>query len=124
MKNPNIFFGLVVLLVALSCFGQSNNPLEPNDFKIKMNQPSVTVLDVRTPEEYKAGHLNKAINVNDKGFDAESGQLDKATPVLVYCLAGKRSQRAAELLRQKGYKVYELKGGFQAWQEAGLPILK
>lgn len=91
-----------------------------------MNNTSVTVLDVRTPEEFKAGHLDKAINinVNDKSFEAQSAKLDKAKPVLVYCLAGVRSHRAAEMLRQKGYKVHELKDGIEAWQEAGYPLAK
>jgi rhodanese-related sulfurtransferase len=126
MKTSTLFCGLMLIVIAISCSGQNDNVLSLNEFKSKMSQPSVTVLDVRTPEEFKAGHLEKAvnINVNDQGFDAATAKLDKAKPILVYCLVGKRSNKAAEMLRQKGYKVHELKGGIQAWQEAGLPVSK
>ena len=89
-----------------------------------MSQPSVTLLDVRTSDEFKSGHLEKAtnLNINNAQFEMECNKLDKAKPVLVYCYSGARSHRAAGMLRQKGFKVHELKGGMEAWQEEGLPV--
>ena len=116
---------LFALTIAFSCASQKEDALAPKDFKAKMSA-KVTVLDVRTVEEYKSGHLENAvnININDTGFEAKSGQLDKSKPVLVYCLAGSRSRKAAQLLRKKGFQVLELKGGISAWQEEGLPVVK
>jgi len=91
-----------------------------------MSQPSITLIDMRTAGEYKAGHLEKAmnINVNSETFETECSKLDKSKTVLVYCLSGKRSQRGAEILRKKGYRVLELSGGIEAWREEGLPVVK
>jgi rhodanese-related sulfurtransferase len=99
--------------------------LSPKDFKSKIVLPTVTLLDVRTSDEYKAGHLDEATNIdiNQAEFEDQCTKLDKAKPVLVYCLVGKRSHRAAEILRTKGYKVFELEGGMKAWEEVGLPVI-
>ena len=122
MKHINL---LILITVSISCAGQHNEVLSPIDFKSKIVLPSVTLLDVRTIEEYKAGHLDKATNIdiNHPKFEDQCDKLDRAKPVLVYCLVGKRSHRAAEMLRSKGYKVLELDGGMKAWQAAGLPVV-
>lgn len=48
--------------------------------------------------------------------------LQKDRPVAVYCRSGKRSKKAAAILGAKGYKVFDLDKGFNAWQEAGKKI--
>ena len=48
--------------------------------------------------------------------------LQKDKPVAVYCRSGKRSKKAANILSEKGYKVFELDKGFNSWQEAGKEI--
>ena len=50
--------------------------------------------------------------------------LQKDKPVALYCRSGKRSKKAAAILSEKGYKVYELDKGFNAWQEAGEKVEK
>jgi len=91
----------------------------PADFeKLLKENPDVQLVDVRRPEEFAAGHLEKAIliNVQDDGFikKAES-LLDKSKPVAVYCRSGKRSKDAAGKLTKKGFKVYDLDTGYLGW---------
>jgi thioredoxin 1 len=126
MKNYNLVLFMALVLFACSCAGQSANTLSQKDFQNKMKQPSTTLLDVRTREEFKAGHLDKSMNIdiNDPTFGSQCAKLDKGKPILVYCLGGKRSNRAADMLRNKGFKVHVLDGGFDAWQKAGLPVAK
>ena len=50
--------------------------------------------------------------------------LQKDKPVAVYCRSGKRSKKAAAILSEKGYKVFELDKGFNSWEEAGKEIEK
>ena len=124
MKRNIVLFAAFITVV--SCASQQQqDELSSKDFKAKMNT-NVTILDVRTPGEFKSGHLDKALNIDIKSnqFERQCDQLDKAKPILVYCLAGPRSSRAGEMLRKKGYVVYELKGGINAWQEEGLPVVK
>jgi thioredoxin len=82
------------------------------------NTPAKIVLDVRTDEEFNGGHLQGAINmdVNDPSFGDRLKQLDTTQPVFVYCLAGGRSARAAEILKDMGFPaVYNLEGGMSRW---------
>ena len=85
------------------------------------------LLDVRTPSEFKNGHIQKAINVNinDKHFEDKVAALDKTKPVYVYCLSGGRSKNAVKHLNAAGFKnVIELPGGMMEWRANNLPETK
>lgn len=88
---------------------------------------TIQLLDVRTPGEFKNGHIKNAINasVNDKHFEEEVSALNKTKPVFVYCLSGPRSNAAAKQLRAAGFKnVVELPGGMMEWRANNLPETK
>lgn len=83
------------------------------------------LLDVRTPDEFKNGHIKGALNLDiyDADFDAKLAKLDHDKPVLVYCKSGGRSGQAAEKMKTMGFKeVYNLKGGMLAWSNAGKAV--
>lgn len=94
---------------------------------IEKNQ-ALRILDVRTAEEYKEGHLEGAVlvPVQEKAFVEEVKKSIKPDePVLVYCRSGGRSAKAVAMLREAGYtKLQELKGGMIAWEEAKQPTKK
>ncbi|MBC6995681.1 rhodanese-like domain-containing protein [Neolewinella lacunae] len=81
-------------------------------------------LDAREANEYAVSHLPGARHL---GFDAPDYSvlegLDKNRPLVVYCTVGYRSERAAELLRKRGFtQVHNLYGSLYAWKLAGLPL--
>jgi rhodanese-related sulfurtransferase len=117
---------LVLLLAPVMVFAQQKQTLPAKEFKTKLSDKNAVLIDVRSPEEFKEGHLDKAVNKNVKDSDFESycTKLDKGKTYLVYCLAGKRSHTAAEEMRKKGLKVYELEGGINSWNDAKLPVVK
>lgn len=85
------------------------------------------VLDVRTAGEYKDGYIGNAVNISSTEIASKLEQLpkDKETPILVYCLSGARSARAAGAIAKAGYSnVNNLSGGINAWKAAGLPVGK
>lgn len=87
----------------------------------------IQLVDVRTPEEYAEGHLERAVNidVNDSTFlQHATASLEKGKTVAVYCRSGKRSAFAASLLAKQGYNVINLLGGILAWKEDRRPIVK
>jgi rhodanese-related sulfurtransferase len=87
----------------------------------------VTVLDVRTAEEFADGHIEGAVNADftGKDFAKQAAAVDKATPVLVHCAAGGRSTRSLPQLEALGFKIlYHLDGGLGAWTDAGKPVVK
>lgn len=87
----------------------------------------LVVLDIRTPEEFKAGHIAGAKNVDflAKDFAEKAGALDKNATFLVHCQSGGRSTRSLETLRKLGFKsIVHMDGGFSGWKKAGLPVEK
>lgn len=85
------------------------------------------ILDVRTPEEYAAGHVPNAINVPHDEIEAHLAELEarKNGPVVVYCKSGRRAGLAAEALAKAGFtNLLHLTGDMEAWTAAGLPIEK
>lgn len=79
---------------------------------------NVILVDVRTPEEYAAGHIDEALNINwfDTDFAKQIQAIEKDETVYVYCKKGGRSAKAAHLLDSLGYKnVVDLEGGYDAY---------
>ena len=98
-----------------------------DEFDRLRQQPNQTILDVRTPREFTAGHVPGATNINvlDSEFEARAGALDKAKPCLVYCARGGRSAMAAQKLHSLGFReVLDFGGGWNVWAAAGKPAEK
>lgn len=90
-----------------------------------INDTHATVLDIRAPGEFEAGHLPNARNIPVDELEKRAGELPANKPVLVCCATGARSGRAAGILRTAGRdQVFSLDGGLQAWRQAGLPVVK
>ena len=82
-------------------------------------EKSKVVLDVRTPQEYKNGHLKNAqmMNFYNQAFESNLKKLDKNKIYFVYCASGIRSKKAAKALSKLGVEnIYELKGGYNSWR--------
>ena len=83
-----------------------------------------TVIDVRTPEEFAAGHVAGAININVEAADfrEQIAALDAEDAYLVYCRSGRRSALAADQMAEAGFTDIIDAGGLEALAEAGAPI--
>jgi len=92
-----------------------------------INAGNAVLLDVREPKEYEGGRLPKAIHIPLSQLSGRGQELAKLTgrPVIVYCERGNRSRMAGGQLAKQGFgDLYNLAGGFRAWQGAGLPVEK
>ncbi len=124
--------GLFFVTFTVSCSNsraqENKTVLEPQMFQQKMAElPDAPVIDVRTPEEFNEGTIERAVNINWLGNDFSKNvqQFDKNAPVFVYCLSGGRSASAAAKMREMGFReVYELRGGLLNWRKAGLEEAK
>lgn len=131
MKKLLFVFSIMLTLVGVlsSCNAQStgSTDLKPNDFKARIDQANVQLIDVRTPEEFVSGHLQGSVNIDwyDSSFKNKVGSLDKTKPVYVYCAVGGRSAQAKNLLQSLGFtSVINLSGGIEAWKKMNLPVQK
>lgn len=89
-----------------------------------MAKSSLIVLDVRTPDEFKEGHVPGAINLPLGNLPEQFTSLgNKEQKIVVYCRSGFRAGKAIKLLNEKGYlNTLHLDGDFKAWLAADLPI--
>lgn len=86
-------------------------------------EPSLQVVDVRSPGETASGTLPGAREIPLAILTRSLTGLDRSAPVLVYCASGYRSQVAASVLLAEGFAdVSDLLGGYRAWEAAGLPV--
>lgn len=97
-----------------------------DEFQKGIRQDEVQLLDVRTAEEFKSGHLMNALQAdwnNSEEFQERVKSLSKNKPLYIYCLSGGRSSAAMNWFSQKGFHtVYNLQGGINAWNQAKLPL--
>lgn len=94
---------------------------------IKSQPDSILVLDVRRPDEFVAGHLPNAQNLDFFGgrFDLDIQKLPKDKPILLYCRSGVRSGAAVKALDDVGItNILHMSAGMNGWQKAKLPVVK
>ena len=102
--------------------GPSVNTLEATQM---INRQDALVLDVREQAEFAQSHILNSRGLPLSQLEARIGDIEKFKdkPVIVYCATGNRSSTAAATLRKRGFSsVFNLSGGFAAWQQAGLPV--
>lgn len=100
--------------------------IEPKELQdLLQSDARPVVVDVREPWEYKQGHVPGAILMPLGQLASLVGTLDTEKPVAVICASGSRSQSAAALLGQKGFKtIYNVVGGTGAWRYDNLPLAR
>jgi rhodanese-related sulfurtransferase len=101
--------------------------LSPTEATIWINRRKAHVLDVRSEEAFKVGHLPGAKFVNPAGLTAaiEKLKLDRKNPVVLVCETGVQSRKLVSEAQKLGFAdVGALEGGVQAWKSAELPLVK
>jgi len=84
---------------------------------------ALQVIDVRRPTEYAAGRIPGAINEPLAGLEAAAARLDRTRPTALICESGYRSSTASSVLERSGFEaIRNVRGGYDAWQAAGLEI--
>ncbi len=135
MKSITLKFVLLIFLSInfISC--AQNTKTDSKDEIVSLISPeelnsnidNIQLIDVRTPKEYKKGHLKNAVNINyyDNDFLDEMSKLDKSKELYIYCHSGNRSGKAAKKLGEMGFtKVYDLEGGITNWNKKSLEVIK
>lgn len=113
---------LLAMLGLTACGQEIFTNVGVEEFERLMNEPNVTVLDVRSATEYAEGHLKGAILIDQGESDfveKAKSKLNKEQKIAIYCRSGRRSANAAGKLAAEGFQCVNLKGGILAWQEAG-----
>jgi rhodanese-related sulfurtransferase len=95
--------------------------ITPAEASRRMAAEDLTLIDVREPYEWEAGHVPGSSHVEMAALGERLGEIPDDRPVAFLCLGGGRSGLVASTLKERGYDAYNVEGGFRAWFEAGLP---
>jgi phage shock protein E len=106
----------LVVLVLFLVFGRPKPDIDGDQARALVKDEGARLLDVRTDQEFSAGHIDGAINIPMMDLDGRLDELgDKSEPVVVYCQSGMRSSRAKKMLEAAGFeRVHDL-GGRRRW---------
>ena len=97
--------------------------VEIPELRDQIERDEVSVLDVRTPAEYRAGHLPGAYNIPLGELPARMAEVPTDKPLVVHCQGGGRAAIAASVLQARGVgDVWNLRGGITEWERGGLPV--
>lgn len=111
-----IFAAFMFLLLITGCSGGSYTDVSVDEAKELIDNDEVQVLDVRTPDEFAAGHIPGAKLVPLQVLESMLSELDQDQKYLVVCRSGNRSTQASEILVENGYKnIYNMTGGMNEW---------
>lgn len=119
---------LVILgLLAYDLIAGSAGGINPLEAVTVMNHQDAVVVDVRPAADFAKGHIINAINIPMNGFMKQVGVLEKYRehPIILNCNSGAQSSQACNQLRKQGFtRVYNLRGGILAWENANLPVTR
>ena len=92
-----------------------------------INRRNAVVIDLRSADEFAQGHLPSARNLPFSELEAKIGQFvkNKGNPLLLVCQTGQQSRKAERIVKDAGFaEVHVLHGGVNAWQQAGMPVVR
>ncbi|MDD7885396.1 rhodanese-like domain-containing protein [Flavivirga sp. 57AJ16] len=99
--------------------------VSPKEVQALLIENAMLLIDVRTPKEFKGGHIEGAQNIDlfSATFDSDIEKLDKTKPVILYCKSGGRSAKSGRKLLNAGFtEIYDLRGGITRWEKEGFEI--
>ena len=129
----SLFILLLALLLPLQSLAKSSiietiSPRQVADLLSQRNgDPNFIILDIRTPAEFKTGHLHNAVLLDyySKIYLSELKRLDKTKTYLIYCRSGNRSGRSLGLIKEMGFQsVYNMDQGIIGWLKKEYKITK
>jgi rhodanese-related sulfurtransferase len=99
--------------------GEERREIDVESFAARLDAGEVQVIDVRTDEEWRDGHLAGARHLTLNELTAAAETFDEDRAVVFVCAGGSRSAMAADAFRTAGFEAYSLEGGLKAWTEGG-----
>jgi rhodanese-related sulfurtransferase len=124
-----VFFK-TVLFVSSLCFSVVNisvgaevGSLSVTEASGLLTEKKAVIIDVRENSEWSEGHISGAIHIPLAQLPERLAELKayQSSPIITQCRSGKRSAQAADVLKSAGFsKVYNMEGGLNAWDKAGL----
>ncbi len=133
VTNHLFLFSLLVAISSLliwNLFGNAMSGISqviPMEATRLINHENAVILDLRSENNFKEGHIINAINIPAERLSERQNELQKYKErhVILYCNNGTESARATHILKHNGFeKIHCMKGGLLAWRNANLPLTR
>ena len=119
---------IFLLLLILELLRAKRNIFNINPVKVVqlMNHENAAVIDIRSSEAYKQGHIIESVLMPAQTFSENTKKLEKfkSRPIIIVADTNPVSQKMASQLLKQGYNAYALTGGIRAWNDAQMPLVK
>jgi rhodanese-related sulfurtransferase len=131
INHPFLAGGLVLMMLVVAGYeirqrGAAGSALAPNE-AIRLMNSGATLVDLRTPNQFKDGHISGARNLPGDQIASDPKAMEKlaAKTAILYCDDGATTGAALRTLARAGIKnVMSLRGGLAAWKQENLPVVK
>jgi len=118
---------LFIFLFAYSEMNKGGKKIEPNELTTLINRENAILVDLRSKEDYDAGHIMSALNYPHQDFENQMHELDryKERPIILVCDMGRNSANIGEKLKKADFKnTFRLNGGMMTWTQENLPVVQ
>lgn len=122
MKRPLFLFACLLLALPVATLAKRPAVTPAAALEMAQRDDAPIVLDVRTPEEFAAGHVPGAILIPHDQLASRLAELDASRHVLVYCRSGARAGKAEATLAAAGFEVRQIEGSWLRWQQEQRPM--
>jgi rhodanese-related sulfurtransferase len=123
MRRHPRFLSALLLALVLPAAAQAGKPaVAPAAVdELAQRADAPLLLDVRSPEEFAAGHVPGAVNIPHDQVASRVSELDRGRWVLVYCQSGRRAGIAEGVLADAGFDVRQVQGSWARWKAENRP---
>jgi hypothetical protein len=98
-------------------FGSEVKKISPKEVEERLRKGDIQILDVRSEEEYKQGHIPNSINIPLSELENRLNELDRSKEIITVCASGVRSDKAARRLMEMRFDIVKnMSGGMMAWE--------
>lgn len=124
------YFFTLLFLVSFTVLAQAQKVVQVTSNEVSTmlaKDKTWIVLDVRTPDEFKEGHIKNALNIDINSDDAyqKIDKLNKNNKYIVHCRTHHRSDKAVAYMNTHGFKtIYQMMDGFSGWSTSNKPVVK
>tara|TARA_B100000767_G_scaffold43493_1_gene37458 strand:- start:1180 stop:1566 length:387 start_codon:yes stop_codon:yes gene_type:complete len=127
MNKLFLVISVVFILISSCDIRKNQNDISIDELKKKILTDDFILVDVRTSEEYRDGHLEGSVNIDyfSDDFSNEIKQLGLETPIVLYCRSGNRSGESMSIMYDLGFvELRNFKGGYKEWILANNLVIK
>lgn len=123
----SLIWVVLLILLILSEGSKGGKSISPSEATLLINKEDAKVIDIRSKEDFRNGHLPGAVNIPSREIQKRLHEIEpfKEQPVILICKSGTTAGATGSILAKSGFtKLNKLRGGIMEWQGSNLPLVR